>query len=95
MEKRRRARINNCLNELKALILDAMKKDVSATKNLYISVIYYYLDLFYYFMCQCRQFYYCNNNICVYMYVRRLEILIQECPFFLGVYEGLSNIIYI
>lgn len=27
MEKRRRARINNCLNELKALILDAMKKD--------------------------------------------------------------------
>lgn len=31
MEKRRRARINNCLNELKALILDAMKKDVSST----------------------------------------------------------------
>lgn len=29
MEKRRRARINNCLNDLKALILDAMKKDVS------------------------------------------------------------------
>lgn len=29
MEKRRRARINNCLNELKSLILDAMKKDVS------------------------------------------------------------------
>lgn len=29
MEKRRRARINNCLNELKALILDATKKDVS------------------------------------------------------------------
>ncbi|CAG0892003.1 unnamed protein product [Darwinula stevensoni] len=29
MEKRRRARINNCLNELKALILDSMKKDVS------------------------------------------------------------------
>nr|XP_053643439.1 protein deadpan-like isoform X1 [Cherax quadricarinatus] len=27
MEKRRRARINTCLNELKALILDAMKKD--------------------------------------------------------------------
>ncbi|XP_065211047.1 protein hairy-like [Planococcus citri] len=27
MEKRRRARINNSLNELKALILDAMKKD--------------------------------------------------------------------
>lgn len=29
MEKRRRARINNSLNELKTLILDAMKKDVS------------------------------------------------------------------
>ncbi|KAG8034210.1 hypothetical protein G9C98_001295 [Cotesia typhae] len=28
MEKRRRARINNCLNDLKTLILDAMKKDV-------------------------------------------------------------------
>ncbi|KAH1017775.1 hypothetical protein HUJ05_008372, partial [Dendroctonus ponderosae] len=27
MEKRRRARINNCLNELKTLILDAMQKD--------------------------------------------------------------------
>lgn len=27
MEKRRRARINNCLNELKSLILDALKKD--------------------------------------------------------------------
>ncbi|XP_022203298.2 mucin-5AC-like [Nilaparvata lugens] len=27
MEKKRRARINNCLNELKALILDAMQKD--------------------------------------------------------------------
>lgn len=29
MEKRRRARINHCLNELKSLILEAMKKDVS------------------------------------------------------------------
>lgn len=28
MEKKRRARINNCLNELKTLILDATKKDV-------------------------------------------------------------------
>ncbi|KAK5644996.1 hypothetical protein RI129_006296 [Pyrocoelia pectoralis] len=27
MEKRRRARINHCLNEIKSLILDAMKKD--------------------------------------------------------------------
>lgn len=32
MEKRRRARINNCLNELKTLILDAMKKDVSTKR---------------------------------------------------------------
>lgn len=30
MEKRRRARINHCLNELKSLILEAMKKDVSS-----------------------------------------------------------------
>ena len=29
MEKRRRARINQSLNELKTLILEAMKKDVS------------------------------------------------------------------
>ena len=29
MEKRRRARINSCLDELKSLILEAMKKDVS------------------------------------------------------------------
>lgn len=29
MEKKRRARINHCLNELKTLILEAMKKDVS------------------------------------------------------------------
>lgn len=29
MEKKRRARINNCLNQLKTLILDATKKDVS------------------------------------------------------------------
>lgn len=28
MEKRRRARINESLNELKSLILEAMKKDV-------------------------------------------------------------------
>lgn len=34
MEKRRRARINNCLNELKTLILDAMKKDVSVSSFL-------------------------------------------------------------
>ena len=29
MEKRRRARINECLTELKSLVLQAMKKDVS------------------------------------------------------------------
>lgn len=29
MEKRRRARINQCLSELKTLILDALNKDVS------------------------------------------------------------------
>lgn len=29
MEKKRRARINNCLNELKDLLVDAMDKDVS------------------------------------------------------------------
>lgn len=29
MEKKRRARINHCLNELKTLILEAMRKDVS------------------------------------------------------------------
>lgn len=29
MEKRRRARINNCLVQLKSLVLQAMKKDVS------------------------------------------------------------------
>ena len=34
MEKRRRARINNCLNDLKTLILDAMKKDVSTLFNI-------------------------------------------------------------
>lgn len=29
MEKRRRARINNSLNDLKTLVLESMKKDVS------------------------------------------------------------------
>jgi hypothetical protein len=44
MEKRRRARINHCLNELKALILDAMKKDVSyspAASYVYCVHIYF------------------------------------------------------
>ncbi|XP_061715952.1 protein hairy-like [Cydia pomonella] len=34
MEKRRRARINNCLNELKTLILDVMKKDPASHSKL-------------------------------------------------------------
>jgi len=37
MEKRRRARINQSLNELKNLILEAMKKDVSQNIALYNS----------------------------------------------------------
>lgn len=32
MEKMRRARINDSLNELKTLVLEAMKKDVSFSK---------------------------------------------------------------
>ena len=32
MEKMRRARINDSLNELKSLVLEAMKKDVSFWK---------------------------------------------------------------
>lgn len=32
MEKMRRARINDSLNELKTLVLEAMKKDVSLSK---------------------------------------------------------------
>jgi len=33
MEKRRRARINESLGQLKTLILDALKKDVSTTHS--------------------------------------------------------------
>lgn len=33
MEKRRRARINESLGQLKTLILDALKKDVSLNKK--------------------------------------------------------------
>ena len=40
MEKRRRARINQCLDELKALILEAMKKDVSWCLHLNFRFIY-------------------------------------------------------
>ena len=41
MEKKRRERINNSLNELKSLILGAMKKDVSG----------------YYIICHCLYIY--------------------------------------
>lgn len=34
MEKRRRARINESLGQLKTLILDALKKDVSLDQHL-------------------------------------------------------------
>lgn len=47
MEKRRRARINNCLNELKSLILDAMKKDVSY--SIFAKHIFIHKILFFYF----------------------------------------------
>jgi hypothetical protein len=46
MEKRRRARINNCLNELKTLILDAMKKDVSMNESIYRIVSLHYWEFF-------------------------------------------------
>lgn len=39
MEKRRRARINNSLNDLKTLVLESMKKDVS--------IIIFFLSIFY------------------------------------------------
>lgn len=39
MEKRRRARINQCLDELKSLILEAMKKDVSIVSHIKIELI--------------------------------------------------------
>lgn len=42
MEKKRRARINHCLNELKTLILEAMKKDVSDFNFSYI----HFIDLY-------------------------------------------------
>lgn len=36
MEKRRRARINESLGQLKTLILDALKKDVSLNNYIFI-----------------------------------------------------------
>lgn len=44
MEKRRRARINQCLDELKSLILEAMKKDVSSVIVHLSGAIYQSLD---------------------------------------------------
>lgn len=37
MEKRRRARINESLGQLKTLILDALKKDVSLNHHIFIA----------------------------------------------------------
>lgn len=38
MEKRRRARINESLGQLKTLILDALKKDVSAHLSFWLLI---------------------------------------------------------
>lgn len=38
MEKRRRARINESLGQLKTLILDALKKDVRAHLSLWLLI---------------------------------------------------------
>lgn len=40
MEKRRRARINNSLNDLKTLVLESMKKDVSIIIFLLYHIFY-------------------------------------------------------
>lgn len=40
MEKRRRARINNSLNDLKTLVLESMKKDVSIITYLLYHIFY-------------------------------------------------------
>jgi len=40
MEKRRRARINNSLNDLKTLVLESMKKDVSIIFYLFHSIYF-------------------------------------------------------
>lgn len=41
MEKKRRARINNCLTQLKTLVLQAMRKDVSLINSL----LYHYYTI--------------------------------------------------
>ena len=58
MEKRRRARINESLNELKTLILEAMKKDVSIIQSLwnnFLNFIWEFLVLF----ANCLKFIWC------------------------------------
>lgn len=45
MEKRRRARINNSLNDLKTLVLESMKKDVSIIIILLYHIIIYFMEL--------------------------------------------------
>ena len=52
MEKRRRARINESLQELKALVLDGVNKNVRFTVILYLFIylfIYYYYYFFFFF----------------------------------------------
>lgn len=39
MEKRRRARINESLGQLKTLILDALKKDVSLNDHMFVVML--------------------------------------------------------
>lgn len=57
MEKKRRARINHCLNELKTLILEAMKKDVSVL-NAFLVYHWFLLQLqFGAPRCYCRRFF--------------------------------------
>lgn len=54
MEKMRRARINDSLNELKSLVLEAMKKDVSIRKGVLkkvnICLIAGFLIFFFFFL---------------------------------------------
>lgn len=38
MEKKRRARINNCLNELKDLLIDTSDKDVSTSLCIFVKM---------------------------------------------------------
>ena len=40
MEKMRRARINDSLNEMKSLVLDLLHKDVSILKLFYVTALH-------------------------------------------------------